>query len=259
MKIALFASGQVGEEVARFFGESGEPLSCLGLDSRDPGGLNARIVEASPLRGGAGPVFHSDTLYEPATLEALRALEVDLIVLAWWPYIIRQELITLPRLGCLNFHPSYLPYNRGKHYNFWAIVEECPFGVTLHWVNERIDAGEIAFQSRIETTWEDTGRTLYEKAQREMVKLFVEKFPEIKAGRIPRIPQEPGRGSFHLARELDAASRIELDEAYTARRLLNVLRARTFPPHPAAWFVEGGERYEVRIEIRKVGEERQGD
>jgi len=257
MKIALFASGVVGEEVARFFGEGGEPLACLGLDSRAPAGANERIVAASPLGDAGGPVFYSDALYEEATLERLRALEVDLIVLAWWPYIIRRELIALPRVGCLNFHPSFLPYNRGKHYNFWAIVEESPFGVTLHWVNERIDAGEIAFQSRIETSWEDTGATLYQKAQREIVRLFVEKFPEIKAGRIPRVPQEPGRGSFHLARELEEASRVELDEAYTARRLLNVLRARTFPPHPAAWFVEGGERFEVRVEIKKVGGESQ--
>jgi methionyl-tRNA formyltransferase len=145
-----------------------------------------------------------------------------------------------------------LPYNRGKHYNFWAIVEEAPFGVTLHHVDEGVDRGDIAFQARIETGWEDTGETLYRKAQVAIVRLFRDAFDDIVAGRIPRTPQDLGAGSFHLARELEPASRIDLDAPCTARQLLNVLRARTFPPHPAAWFEAGGEKYEVRVQINRA-------
>ena len=252
MRIALFAAHAVGREVAQFFGESGEVPACLVLDSKNSGGFNQEIIAACRALEQGVPVFESASLYEETMLAALEALEVDLIILAWWPYIIKDRLIRLPRTGCLNFHPSYLPYNRGKHYNFWALVEEAPFGVTLHWVDEGIDSGDIAFQKRIETTWEDTGATLYEKAQREIVALFKEKFAEIKSGRIPRLAQDTTRGSFHLSKELEAASRIELEQTYTARQLLNLLRARTFPPHPAAWFIEGDARYEVRVEIRKV-------
>ena len=256
MKLALFAANVVGREVARFLGAEGEPPACLILDSRDPDGLNAQIVESS---GVAEPIFYSDLLGEPRTLEALRALDLDLAILAWWPYIIKPELISIPRLGCLNFHPSYLPYNRGKHYNFWALVESAPFGVTLHWVAEGVDCGDIAFQSRVETTWADTGATLYQKAQQEIIRLFKDSYPAIKAGNIPRVPQDLECGSFHFARELEETSRIELDKTYTARDLLNLLRARTFPPYPAAWFVADGEKYEVRVEIRRTGDEGQGD
>jgi methionyl-tRNA formyltransferase len=256
MKIALFASNAVGREVARFLGAEGEPPACLILDSHDPGGLNAQIVEGSGV-AGAGAIFSSDSLGEPRTLEALRGLGLDLAILAWWPYIIKGELISISRLGCLNFHPSYLPYNRGKHYNFWALVEGAPFGVTLNWVGDGVDCGDIAFQSRVETTWEDTGATLYHKAQQEIVRLFKESYPAIKGGNIPRVPQDLECGSFHFARELEEASRIALDKTYTARDLLNLLRARTFPPHPGAWFVDGGKKYEVRVEIKKIDDERQ--
>ena len=254
MNIGLFASNVVGSKIAKFFGDNNKPLACLVLDSKDPSGLNAKIVADSGLKPPA-PVFFSDSLNDPQTLEALRALGLDLVLLAWWPYIVRKELIDIPRLGCLNFHPSLLPYNRGKNYNFWAIVEQVPFGVTLHWTSEEVDCGDIAFQSPIETTWEDTGATLYRKAQDEIVRLFQEKWPEIKLGHIPRIPQDLNRGSFRLGRELDEASKIELDATYAARSLLNLLRARTFAPHPAARFVEGAETFEVRVEIRKVGSE----
>ena len=251
MRIGLFASNVVGDRIAKFFGDQGEAPACLALDRSDPASLNASITAHS---GAEDPklVFYSDALREPATLEALRKLNLDLIVLAWWPYILSRELIEIPRLGCLNFHPSLLPFNRGKHYNFWAIVEGSPFGVTLHWVDTAVDCGDIAFQSPIEVSWEDTGATLYYKAQEEIVRLFIEKFAEIKSGRIPRIPQDLSRGSSHRASELDASSRIELDQTYTARDLLNLLRARTFPPHPAAWFTEDNTKYEVRVEIKKT-------
>ena len=250
MKIALFASNVVGLEVAKFLGDRGEAPVCLVLDAKDPGGLNSEIIAKLRVADSAR-IFSSDSLRDTRTHEGLRALDIDLIILAWWPYIVGEDTLSIPRLGCLNFHPSLLPYNRGKNYNFWAIVERSPFGVTLHWVDRKVDCGDIAFQSSIQTTWEDTGETLYRKAQTEIVRLFKEKFPEIKAGRIPRLGQDLDQGSFHLARELDEASKIELDKSYTARNLLNELRARTFPPHPAAWFVDDDEKFEVRVEIKR--------
>ena len=251
MKIGLFAADIVGNETAKFFGENKEPLACLVLDSKDRKGLNSEIIRNSRI---ADPrkIFYSDSLYEKQTPNALRSLELDLILLAWWPYIVKKDLIEIPRMGCLNFHPSYLPYNRGKHYNFWTVVEDAPFGVTLHWVNEGIDAGDIAFQSPIEKFWGDTGETLYYKAQEEIVKLFRQKFPEIKQGNIPRIPQDLARGIFHRSDELEHASRIELEKHYKARDLLNILRARTFPPYPGAWFIDKGVKYEVRVQITRV-------
>jgi len=251
MKIGLFAANAVGHEIAKFFGDQHEPPACIVLSADDSRTLQANIVAAS---GVSDPnrVFSSETLGDPQIVARLRDLGLDLILLAWWPYILKPSLLEVPRLGCLNFHPSFLPYNRGKHYNFWAIVEGAPFGVTIHWVDKSVDGGDIAFQSRIDTTWEDTGATLYHKAQQEMVQLFKEKFAEIKKGEIPRIPQDLTRGSFHYARELEPACHIELDQSYTARTLLNLLRARTFPPHPASWFCEGSDCYEVRIEIKKV-------
>ncbi|HEX5000803.1 MAG TPA: formyltransferase family protein [Terriglobia bacterium] len=250
MNIGLFASGKVGLEIAGFLRQSSESIVCLALDARGDALTNKAIADAS----GVPPdrIFHSDTLYQPERLAELQALSPDLFVLSWWPYIVKKDLIDIPRIGCLNFHPSLLPYNRGKHYNFWTLVEDTPFGVTIHFVNDGVDSGDIAFQARIDKSWEDTGETLYYKAQEEIVRLFKESFPIIQSGRIPRAPQDASQGSFHLGRELDSASQIDLEKRYSARDLLNLLRARTFPPHPAAWFIDGNEKYEVRVSIRRI-------
>lgn len=250
MNIALFAADFVGHEIAKFFGKNNEPLSCLILDLRDKKGLNAQILADSGIKA-QDRVLYIDSHYGEETVNTLKEMDLDLAILAWWPYILREDLLKIPRMGCLNLHPSYLPYNRGKDPNFWSIVEDVPFGVSLHFVDTGIDSGDIAFQSVIEKSWEDTGKSLYEKALKEIVKLFVNNFPQIKRGKIPRKPQEPSRASFHRRSELNPASMIDLDRSYKARDLLNTMRARTFYPHPAAWFVDNGQQYEVRIEIKK--------
>ena len=250
MKLGLFASQQVGLEIAKFFRETNEPVQFVVIDAKGDAALNREIVRHAGVN--EGKVFSSDSIYELNRLAELEALAPDLILLAWWPYILKEALIRVPRIGCLNFHPSLLPYNRGKNYNFWTIVEDSPFGVTLHFIDRGVDSGDIAFQSQIDKSWEDTGETLYRKAQHEIVKLFKEKFPLIKAGTIPRMPQDLSKGSFHKSSELDEASRIDLDRPYAARELLNIMRARTFPPYPGAWFIDGTDTYEVRVSIKRV-------
>lgn len=247
---ALCAANHVGTEIARFLGAQSDLLACVIVNRADSEAVREQIISAA----NATHVIHSDALYEPGTIKLLQSLSIDYLILAWWPNIIKSALINIPARGCLNFHPSYLPYNRGKHYNFWNLVEDVPFGVTIHWVDESVDGGEIAFQRKIEKTWEDTGASLFSKAQHAIIELFKDNFERIRLQDVPRIPQQPDTGSYHHSRELDAASRIDLNATYTARHLLNVLRARTFPPHPGAWFVADGVKYEVRVDIRKVNE-----
>ena len=61
-------------------------------------------------------------------------------------------------------HNSYLPYNRGKNPYFWTFIEEKPYGVTIHKVDEGIDTGEIISQKLIQYDWEDNAGTIYEKS-----------------------------------------------------------------------------------------------
>jgi methionyl-tRNA formyltransferase len=181
----------------------------------------------------------------------LQLERLDVLVLAWWPHLLKGDLLTVAPL-ILNTHPSYLPHGRGKDPNFWALAEGCPFGVTIHHVNEGIDEGDIAFQQVIPVSWEDNGRSLYEKAVNEMIALFSESLTKILYGEIPRKPQAADAASIHFQHELEPASRLVLDEVVTVRGLLNLLRARTFPPNPACRFTDGDDEFEVRIEIKRL-------
>lgn len=175
----------------------------------------------------------------------------DLGLLAAWPKIIPSETISLPIHGFINLHPGYLPHTRGKHAFFWSIVEERPYGGTIHVVAPDIDAGDILFQRKIDCDWTDNGETAYNKTREALIGLFEDCYPQIRTLQWDRKEQRLEEGSFHMAKELEPASRVDLDKLYTGRELLNLLRARTFSGYPGCWFEEDGRVYEARIDIKK--------
>ena len=249
-RVVLFAYGPVGREVMQIALDCGA-AHVAGIVVL-PGDM--QTAETMARRSLSSPVIAFDSRHPDVAAGKIRALQADIVILAWWPHILKDELLDLGQRLLLNLHPSFLPHGRGKDPNFWAIVEQRPFGVTIHHVDAGIDAGDIAFQRKIPHGWEDTGKTLYEKATAAVVDLFRESYPRIVAFDVPRIPQDRAAATFHRRRELDPRSRIDLDRTCTARELLNVLRARTFEPFPGCRFVEGGATYEVRVSVRKVHE-----
>ena len=185
----------------------------------------------------------------------IKTANIDIGILAWWPTILREPVLSAPTRGFLNFHPSLLPFNRGKHTTFWNLVEDVPFGVTIHWIDEKIDNGPIAFQRSIAKRWEDNSETLYRRAQTEIVSLFFDHLDDIIAGRIPAMQTEAPPGSRpHYASEIDAASQIWLDRCYAGRELLNVIRGKQFVPYAPAYFIDDGVRYDVRVSIVRSDE-----
>lgn len=249
-RLALFAADRVGLESARVVAESGARLAALVLDRADARGLNASIRQA--LDGHVDTVVEWGAAPTSDAIESVIGARPTIGVLAWWPYVLPRRLLEIPELGFLNFHPSLLPHQRGKHYYFWAIVERSPFGVTIHWATPEVDAGPIAFQRRLEVTWSDTGATLRAKAQTAMVGLFRENLDVIVRGEIPRVPQSREGGPAHRAAEMDQAAAIDLDRTYTGRELLDLIRARTFPPDGGAEFEDEGRRFRVTTSIEPI-------
>ena len=242
MRLVLLADGVVGAKIASFLMDK-YPSDLVLLVTTD---IND-IYREGNAKGFSVCVFDS----EKDILDRLVG-GVDLGVLAWWPKILKNPLIDAPQLGFLNTHPSLLPHNRGKHYNFWALVEQAPFGVTIHRVDSGVDTGDIVAQEKIDYDWCDTGETLYNKAQSAMFELFCKTYPVLRKGQYDSKPQNVSLGSFHRAADLEGASMIDLDAMYRARDLINLLRARTFEGYPSCWFEESGDRYEISVKIRKV-------
>lgn len=242
-KISIFADQEVGLEAVK-----------IAVNKNRSVLQSVVVIEDNEIASFARSVGCDVILYQEISNANVADIftGIELIVLAWWPKIIGKNLIGLPGVRIVNFHPSLLPYNRGKNYNFWTIVEETPFGVTIHEVNEGIDSGDILFQKSIEKSWEDTGESLYNKAKTSMLALFAESFDQLIQGQYVKKAQDLNIGSIHFAKELDPASQIFLEKTYTAKELLNLLRARTFFGKPGCFFYDQNEKFEISINIKKI-------
>lgn len=244
MKLLIMADQKVGFEITRWLlKEFLEDVALVVVTSEN------EIWEE--VRGTEIPCVVFESNDQICSKVDQLGIEYDVGILAWWPMIIKKPLIDIPSKGFINTHPSLLPYNRGKHYNFWALVEQAPFGVSLHLVDDGVDSGDVISQKIIDYDWEDNGETLYHKAQNAMVALLKDTYPVIRKLTFRKSPQNLSQGSFHRASELDAASEIELDRCFSARDLLNLLRARTFTGHPSCWFSDGKDEFQVQIEIKR--------
>jgi methionyl-tRNA formyltransferase len=94
------------------------------------------------------PVEYVSQLNAAPTLARLSAYRPDVILVACFPYVFPPALLQLPRLGCLNLHPSLLPAYRGPAPLFWQFRQgERQTGITLHVMDERLDAGDILLQA----------------------------------------------------------------------------------------------------------------
>ena len=153
------------------------------------------------------------------------------------------------RQGCINLHTAYLPWNRGWHTNVWPILDGSPAGLTIHFIDPGVDTGDLIAQRVIPVGPTDTGGSLHQKITCGMVDFFKETWPLIKEGKNTRKPQDLSRATLHLRADLAALDCIQLDKEYPAGELLNLLRARTYPPYPAAYFVENAQRVYVRVQF----------
>ncbi len=194
------------------------------------------------------PVWEVGPLSDPPTLALLAGFQPDLIVVACFPAILPLAVLQLPRYGCLNLHPSLLPAYRGPVPLFWmARAGERQAGVTLHFMNEGIDSGDIVTQTVFD--WPDgiSGAELDQRCAVEGGRLLVAAVRQLdETGHLPRRPQ-PVADSSYFSWPADEDLVIPTD--WDARRAFNFARAATEWPLVVAVGRRGGEEAKRQREI----------
>jgi methionyl-tRNA formyltransferase len=100
----------------------------------------------------------------------------------------------------INLHISYLPWNRGADPNLWSFLEDTPKGVTIHYLDEGVDTGDILAQEAVSHRPDDTLRSSYDRLNAAIESLFLSVWPEIRVGRRQGRAQPPG-GTWHRSRD----------------------------------------------------------
>jgi len=130
--------------------------------------------------------------------ERLREAGTDLIISVSCPQLFKKPLIELPRLGCLNIHGAILPQYRGVLPSFWMLAnKEKNAGVSIYYVNEKIDAGELCGQRIFEILPDESLDSFIARSKAIAAELLIEVLGKIEAGTITRTPLNLKEGSYY--------------------------------------------------------------
>lgn len=202
----------------------------------------------------------SDTLIvqhtsEEMTIDRIAEYNVTTVVLVWWPKIVKK-INNMPGVNVINTHPAYLPYNRGKHPYYWAVMDNTPFGATIHRVDGGIDTGSILWRKEVEIKPTDQGSEIYLKASRAMGVLLTEHMEDIVYERFPPgIRQDEGKATYHHSSEFELPP-IKENEMYDGWTLIQDCRARTFRNNYSGRRIEiDGKMYRVHLKLVEENED----
>jgi methionyl-tRNA formyltransferase len=211
-------------------------------------GLKMTPTPVKTAAAAAGlPVFTPDRL-DGAFCEAVDALSPDALVTVSYGKILPPRLLATPKLGALNVHPSLLPAYRGATPIQAALRDGLTrTGVSIIWMSERMDAGDIAVAEDVEILPDDDFETLHDRLAQVSAQLLARAMMELAKGTLARVAQDEAAATYTrpLSRE-DA--RLRLDDA---RRNVDVIRSLS--PRPGAWLELRGKRVKV-LQARAEGD-----
>ena len=232
MRSLVFAYHDVGYVCLQELLRTGDPVVAVVTHDDDPGeAIWFRSVRALA-EAHRLPVYAPENVNTPEWIERLSAYEPDFVFSFYYRKILRREILTLPGHGALNLHGSLLPKYRGRCPVNWVLIhDERETGVTLHYMDEKPDRGDIVAQRAVPITDEDTALTLFHKLTAAAAALIRETYPSLCAGNAPRVPQAHAAASYFGGRRPEDG---RIDWSQPGRALFNLVRAVTHP-YPGAF------------------------
>src|SRR5258708_34683608 len=187
------------------------------------------------------PVIQPQKLREPAAFEQLQAWQPDLIVVAAFGQILRQQVLDLPRYGCINVHASLLPRWRGAAPIQAAIrAGDAQTGITIMKMDAGLDTGPILSQRAEPILSTDTGSTLHDKLAELGGPLLIETLDSYLRGEIAPQPQDENAQTYApmLKKEEGAIDWIQPAEAIERQVL-------AFDPWPGTYTLWNGQTLKI--------------
>lgn len=248
-KIVFAGNNQIAVDILKFLTK--RKINIVGLIVHPSGFAKKKQELIATSRLPKSQIFRGDRLNSIQTVSAIKNLKPDLFLSINFRYLLKNEIINVLSHGCINLHFGYLPYNRGVFADAWSIIDDTPAGVTYHLIDPGIDTGKIVAQQRVEKSLTDTGKSLYQKLTLAAYDLFVKTWPKIQNWSFKPITQ-PSGGTCHRRSDIALIDKIDLEKKYLAKDLINIIRARTFPPYNGAYFItRDGRKIYLRLTLYK--------
>ena len=194
MKIIFMGTPDFAASALEKLVEAGHEITLVVTQPDKPKGRSGELqvsdVKACALKHGF-PVFQPERIKLPENVAYLKNYEADIYVVAAFGQILSQEILDIPKFGCVNIHASLLPKYRGAAPIQQAIIDgEKTTGVTIMQMAAGMDTGDILLQREIPIDDNETGGGLFDKLSELGAELIVEALPKIERGELTPVPQD---------------------------------------------------------------------
>jgi methionyl-tRNA formyltransferase len=248
MRIVFIGTGEIGVPTLRALLNSEHEVIAAVTQPDKPVGREQRI-EPPPIkrafigraRPRGAPILQPARIKDRQTIEELRALKPDVIVVVAYGQILPRDVLEIPLLACLNLHASLLPRWRGAAPIQASIAAgDCETGITAMYMDEGLDTGDILLQRKVDILPTDTGGSLHDRLAQTAPEALIESLPLLAAGSAPRIPQDNARATYapKLKREHG-----QIDWSESAAAIERKIRA--YNPWPGSFMKLGDQNLKI--------------
>lgn len=190
------------------------------------------------------PVYVNKNINSAEFIELIKGYHADLFVSMSFNQIFKRELMDMPPLKTINCHAGKLPFYRGRNILNWVLInDEQEFGITVHYIDEGIDTGDIILQKCYPITDEDNYNTLLTKAYNGCADVLYEAIKMINRNELNIIKQKDiDEVGIYCGMRCEGDEIIDWKQG--SREIFNFVRALVKPGPVATTFCNG---YEVKI------------
>jgi methionyl-tRNA formyltransferase len=234
MRIVFIGTGEIGVPTLRALQKSEHELVGIVTQPDKPAGRSQKIT-APPIKatlaGNKMSILQPARIKDPESVERIRGLAPDVIVVMAYGQILPRAVLEIPKIASLNLHASVLPRWRGGAPIQAAIAAgDRETGVTVMYMDEGLDTGDILLQRKIDIAPTETGATLHDRLAQIAPEALLESLRLLAAGKAPRVPQDKSLANYapKLNRE---AGRLNWNESAEAIER----KIRAYIPWPGAF------------------------
>jgi len=255
LRIIFVGTSSFGVPVLRKLISLGEEVVAVITQPDRPAG-RGRKMHPSPIKEVAIEyglcLFQPENINSESAIEKIKVFKPDLIILIAYGQILSREILKIPPRGCLNVHPSLLPYYKGSAPIQWTIIRgEQETGISFLFMNEKIDAGDIILQKKVKILPEENQQELSNRLSMKSAEMMAEVLDTIKKGNYKKITQSQGK--YFYARKIGKTD-CKINWNNRGIDILNLVRGIAYAPCAHTEF--NGKRIKItKADIMSVSKE----
>ena len=244
LKIIFMGTADFGAPVLERLANSKENKVMVITQPDRPQGRGRKILP-TPIKKVALDkgleVFQPENVNDEQSIKRMKEFSPDIMLVVAYGQILSSHILNIPEIGCINIHGSLLPKYRGAAPINRAVINgEKEAGITFMFMDEKIDAGDIIFQEKIDISPEETYGELYYRLSALSAETLPKLLEKIKSGKIERISQDIKEVTF--ARKMDKEEgKIEWRDK--GEKVYNLIRGTT--PYPGAFTYYQGKKLKI--------------